>query len=374
MEFVSNVYTVDGHKVIQCNIRDITERKIVEEALAGAAARDSAISILACRLVSSLSISDISGLVLQTAKRFTGSACGYIGYLDLDSGSMISPPAAHEIEHSTDGPEETGSFKRLEGLGAWVLNNPQSFLTNTATSDPRFAGNMSCSVPIHNLLSAPALIVGELVGQLVLANSSRDYIQIDLDFVQRLATLYAIAIQHHRKDEKISKMAYQDPLTGLPNRTLFNDRFGVALASARRYGKKIGLMVLDIDDFKHINDTLGHSAGDEVLKDFSLTLTSILRKTDTVMRSGGDEFVIMVTDVVELEHISDVAQKILEATRRPFTFQGREVRITVSIGISSYPEDGEEVEMLLKHADIAMYHIKATGRDNFARYLPGMET
>ena len=209
---------------------------------------------------------------------------------------------------------------------------------------------------------------------MVLANSNRDYNQIDLDFAQRLATLYAIAIQHHRKDEKISKMAYQDPLTGLPNRALFNDRFAVALASARRYGKKIGLMVLDIDDFKHVNDTLGHSAGDEVLKDFSLTLTSILRKTDTVMRSGGDEFVIMLTDVVELENISDVAQKILEATRRPFTFQGREVRTTVSIGISSYPEDGEEVEMLLKHADIAMYHIKATGRDNFARYMPGMET
>ena len=155
VEFVSNVYTVDGDKVIQCNIRDITERKIAEEALARAAARDSAISILACRLVSSISLSDISGLILQTAQRFTGSACGYIGYMDLDSGTMISPPAIHEIEHSADAPEETGSVKRLDGLGAWVLNNPQSFLTNAAASDPRFAANLSCGVPIHNLTLCP---------------------------------------------------------------------------------------------------------------------------------------------------------------------------------------------------------------------------
>jgi two-component system CheB/CheR fusion protein len=133
-------------------------------------------------------------------------------------------------------------------------------------------------------------------------------------------------------------------------------------------------MVLDIDYFKNINDTLGHAAGDEVLKDFSGTLLSILRKTDTVMRLGGDEFVIMITDVVELEHISSVAQKVLEATRKPFMFHDREVKITASIGISSYPEDGEDVETLLKCADIAMYHIKETGRDNYTRYVLGMKS
>ena len=131
-------------------------------------------------------------------------------------------------------------------------------------------------------------------------------------------------------------------------------------------------MVLDIDNFKNVNDTLGHAAGDEVLKDFSGKLLRILRKTDTVMRSGGDEFVIMITDVVELEYIANVAQKVLEATRKPFMFHDHEVRITASIGISSYPEDGEDVEMLLKCADIAMYHIKGTGRDNYTRYVPGL--
>jgi diguanylate cyclase (GGDEF)-like protein len=92
------------------------------------------------------------------------------------------------------------------------------------------------------------------------------------------------------------------------------------------------------------------------------------------MRLGGDEFVIMITDLVELENIVKVAQKVLEATRKPFMVHDHDVRITASIGISIYPEDGEDVEMLLKCADIAMYHIKATGRDNFTRYVPGMET
>jgi diguanylate cyclase (GGDEF)-like protein len=146
----------------------------------------------------------------------------------------------------------------------------------------------------------------------------------------------------------------------------------MALARAKRYHKKISLMVLDIDYFKNVNDTLGHAAGDEVLKDFSDKLLSILRKVDTVMRSGGDEFVIMITDVVEPEHIVNVAQKVLETTKKPFMFHDHEVRITASIGISSYPEDGEDIEMLLKCADIAMYHIKETGRDNYTRYVPGM--
>jgi putative two-component system response regulator len=173
-------------------------------------------------------------------------------------------------------------------------------------------------------------------------------------------------------EEALKQAAYHDSLTGLPNRVLFNDRYIMAQAGAKRYHQKICIMVLDIDFFKTVNDTLGHAAGDEVLKVFSGILLSVLRKTDTVMRSGGDEFVIMMTDVVEPEQMADVAQKVLEATRKPFMFHGHEVKITASIGISSYPEDGEDIETLLKSADIAMYHIKETGRDNYARYIPGM--
>jgi putative two-component system response regulator len=372
VEFVSIVYDVDNKEVIQCNIRDITERKIVEEALAQAAERDSAVSILASKLFSSISIADISALILESAEQFTRSTYGFVGYIDLEMGYMISPAMTRGMWESSQVKDETNIFKKSGGLWGWVLNNRQSLLTNAPADDPRFAETAPGRIAIHNFLSAPALIGTELVGQVALANSNRSYNQQDLGFVERLATLYAIAIQHQRTEDKIRKLAYHDPLTGLPNRALFNDRYTMALAGAKRYHRKIGLMVLDIDHFKNINDTLGHAAGDEVLKNFSGKLVKILRTTDTVMRSGGDEFVIMITDVVKPKYIATVAQKVLEATRKPFMFHDHEVRITASIGSSIYPEDGEDVEMLLKCADIAMYHIKATGHDNYTRYVPGM--
>ena len=216
---------VDKQKLIQFNMRDITQHKIVEEELSQASARDSAISILAFKLVSSISISDISRLILECAERFTGSTCGLIGYFDLGSGFMVSPPMTDGMWAFAESKEKTDIFKKFEGSWGWVLNNRQSLLTNSPNDDPRFSQTAIGCLPLHNFLSAPALIVQDLVGQVVLANSNRNFDQRDLEFVQRLAALYAIAIQHHRKDEKIRKLAYQDPLTGLPNRALFNDRF-----------------------------------------------------------------------------------------------------------------------------------------------------
>jgi diguanylate cyclase (GGDEF)-like protein/PAS domain S-box-containing protein len=372
VEFVCIVYDVGDKKVIQCTIRDITERKMVEEALAQVAERDSAVSILASKLVSSISISDISGMVLETAERFTGTTYGFIGYVDPEAGYLVSPPMVNSIWEPSHSNDESDIFKKSETAWDWVLNNRQSFFTNTPADDLRFIDTTSIPIPIRNFLSVPALIGTELVGQVVSANSNRNYSQQDLEFVERLAKLYAIAIQHHRTEDKIRKMAYHDPLTGLPNRTLFNDRYLIAQARAKRYRNRIGFMVIDIDHFKNINDTLGHAAGDEILKDFSGVMLSILRKTDTVMRLGGDEFVIMLPDVAEVEHIVNVAQKVLEAVRKPFIFHDHEIRITASIGISIYPEDGENVEMLLKCADLAMYYIKKKGRDNYTRYVPGM--
>jgi putative two-component system response regulator len=374
VEFISIVYDVANKEVIQCNIRDITERKTAQEALAQSSERDSAIAIIAGKLFSSISVSEIAELILESAERFTGSSYGIVGYIDLETGYMISPAMTQGEWTSSPGKDEPDVFSRFDGPWGWVLNNRQSLLTNAPADDPRFTQPVPGPAPLHNFLSVPAMVGEELVGQVILANSNRDYNQQDLQIIERLATLYAIAIQHQRTEDKIRKLAYHDPLTGLPNRVLFYDRYTMALAGAVRYHKKIGLMALDIDHFKNINDTLGHAAGDEVLKDFSGTLLSCLRKTDTVMRSGGDEFVIMITDVVEPDVVESVAQKILEAIRKPFIFRGQEIRITASIGISGYPEDGEDVEILLKRADRAMYYIKERGRDNYTRYVPGMET
>ncbi len=361
-------------RIILLAIEDITERRIGEETLAQAAKRESAISRLSSMLLLSVSFEDISELVLECAEEYTCSRYGFIGYIDLKMGYMISPTMTNEIWESSESDNDNTIFKKSDGVWEGVLNNQQSLLNNTPIDDPMFSTNSLSGAPIYNFLSAPAMVGTELVGQVALANSTRSYNQQDLEFVERLATLYAIAIHHQRAEDKIRKMAYHDLLTGLPNRALFYDRYTIAHAGAKRFKTQIGFMMLDLDHFKNINDTLGHNAGDKMLKDFSNILLSIVRETDTVMRLGGDEFVIMLTDVVNPEQIAKVAQKILESARKPFIFNDQEVRTTTSIGISIFPEDGEEVDLLLKHADIALYQIKSTGRDNYIRYMPGMES
>ena len=173
-------------------------------------------------------------------------------------------------------------------------------------------------------------------------------------------------------ERNLAFAATHDFLTGLPNRTLFNDHYILALAGAKRYHKKLAIMVLDIDHFKDINDALGHHYGDQLLKEFGNRLSSVVRKTDTVSRMGGDEFALLLTEVAETENIANVAQKILENARKPFMLNNHEVRITASIGISNYPDDGEDIEILIKYADTAMYQAKENGRNNYLCYKPSM--
>jgi len=127
-------------------------------------------------------------------------------------------------------------------------------------------------------------------------------------------------------------------------------------------------MLLDLDHFKDVNDTLGHRVGDQLLQAVGERLTSLLRQSDTVARMGGDEFMVILPEIGRGEDATRIAQKILEAFRRPFVFDGHELHITTSIGIALYPDDGEDVDTLMKNADIAMYRAKEQGRDNYQRY------
>jgi diguanylate cyclase (GGDEF)-like protein/PAS domain S-box-containing protein len=171
-----------------------------------------------------------------------------------------------------------------------------------------------------------------------------------------------------RMEEQLAYMATHDALTGLPNRRLFNDRLNVALAHAYRYQQKLAVMLLDLDYFKDVNDTLGHSVGDQLLQAVGERLTSLLRQSDTVARMGGDEFMLIIPEVAQAEDAAQVAQKILEAIREPFEFDDRRIRTTTSIGIALCPEDGADVDILMRNADIAMYRAKDRGRDNVQRY------
>ena len=164
---------------------------------------------------------------------------------------------------------------------------------------------------------------------------------------------------------EMAHSAQHDPVTNLPNRILLNDRISQSIALARRQHRPIALIFLDLDRFKYINDSLGHAAGDKLLQSVSERLLANVRRSDTVSRQGGDEFVILLSEITYPEDAATSAAKILVSLSAPHSIGGKDLHIDGSIGISVYPEDGEDAETLINHADTAMYHAKEKGRNNF---------
>jgi diguanylate cyclase (GGDEF)-like protein/PAS domain S-box-containing protein len=168
-----------------------------------------------------------------------------------------------------------------------------------------------------------------------------------------------------KAEATILHMAYHDALTGLPNRMLFNDRLNVAMSIAQRNNKRFAVMMLDLDKFKTINDTLGHDVGDQLLQSVGNRLRGRLRKSDTVARMGGDEFMLLLPEINQREDAEVIAKKIVDSFQRAFALGGHELKITTSIGIAVYPDSGLDFDTLKKNADIAMYKAKERGRNNF---------
>ncbi len=177
-------------------------------------------------------------------------------------------------------------------------------------------------------------------------------------------TIVDITDRKHAQ-EQMEYQAYHDALTGLPNRLLFRDRITIALAHARRSGRMSAVMFLDLDQFKHVNDTLGHTIGDRLLQAIASRLVNCVRAEDTVARMGGDEFTILLADMADRRNAAQVAQKVLEAVRHPVVVGDHELYVSTSIGIAIFSDDGDDAETLLKNADRAMYRAKELGRDNY---------
>ncbi|GAB6193952.1 putative bifunctional diguanylate cyclase/phosphodiesterase [Desulfocastanea catecholica] len=171
---------------------------------------------------------------------------------------------------------------------------------------------------------------------------------------------------------KMSHLAQHDFLTNLPNRILLNDRIEQAIIMAKRNGTHLALLFLDLDNFKNINDSLGHAIGDRLLQSVAKTLCACVRGSDTVSRQGGDEFVILLSTGKYGENAALTAMKVLTALTSPHSIAGHELNVTSSIGISIYPEDGPDAETLIKNADTAMYHAKGTGRNNYQFFTKAM--
>jgi diguanylate cyclase (GGDEF)-like protein/PAS domain S-box-containing protein len=178
--------------------------------------------------------------------------------------------------------------------------------------------------------------------------------------------------ERRRAEEQIEYQAYHDALTGLPNRWLFRDRLTVALAQARRLKRPLAVMFADLDRFKLVNDTLGHTIGDELLKTVAYRLKSALREEDSIARMGGDEFTVLITDLKGADDALTIAHKLLDVVAQPMRVEGHDLFITTSIGIALFPDDGDSAETLLKNADQAMYRAKESGRSAAQLCTPAM--
>ncbi|WP_313950608.1 EAL domain-containing protein [Accumulibacter sp.] len=171
---------------------------------------------------------------------------------------------------------------------------------------------------------------------------------------------------------KMAHLAQHDVLTGLPNRLLMTERLSLAIGLAQRHGKQVALLFLDMDRFKHINDSLGHGVGDELLQSVAGRLVACVRATDTVCRHGGDEFVILLADIEQPQDAAHVAEKLHAASAAPHLVGGHELHVSLSIGISVYPDDGSDATTVMGNADTAMYHAKASGRNTYRFFTADM--
>jgi diguanylate cyclase (GGDEF)-like protein len=170
----------------------------------------------------------------------------------------------------------------------------------------------------------------------------------------------------------MSYMAQHDTLTGLPNRALLTDRLAQAMALAQRHNQKLALVYLDLDNFKHINDSLGHAVGDALLRAVAQRLNDSVRLSDSVCRQGGDEFVLLLAGIDTVQDAARAAAMLVLATSAPYVVGNHRLHVSASIGLSMYPDDGTDVETLLRNADTAMYHAKKNGRNNFQMFSPDM--
>jgi diguanylate cyclase (GGDEF)-like protein/PAS domain S-box-containing protein len=266
---------------------------------------------------------------------------------------------------------------RLDELGNALGAGPDcremSFVENFCVACPhQELRKWAAALNLKSCWSAPVVDAGGQVAGLIVVffRDVRQPTPQDRNRLQITAGMAAIAIEHCRLTDRLSYQAQHDALTGLPNRFLLEDRLQQAAAYANRHCSGLAVLLLDLDGFKYVNDTLGHQAGDQVLIEVSRRLRSLIRQTDTLARIGGDEFCLVISDVQKANDALKVAQTCLDSLRTPILIAGRDYFLSASIGISCYPEHGIEPAMLQQHADTAMYHAKFNGKNGFQVFTP----
>ena len=295
----------------------------------------------------------------------------YIALIDWESELITFPYFVDQYD------KIPSPYKMKKGLTEYVLKSGQSLLLNkeiyknlikTHNIEPI---GQSC----YNWLGVPLKLAnGKTIGMICVQNYTDDYIfsEEDKKILQYSSDQIAMAIKRKVDDIKIHKQAHYDDLTGLTNKALFHDRLDQAIHNAERKDEVLAVLFIDLDNFKYVNDSMGHSIGDKLLKIIGNKLIESTRKSDTVSRWGGDEFTILLPNIKRLSGIYKLCDRILNTHLNNIIIEGQELHITASIGVSLFPQDGINPDMLIKNADAAMYKSKELGKNQFHLYKPDM--
>ena len=385
VEFVSNTYVCEDVKVIQCNIRNISERKEDQAKILRHAHLYSALSQCNKAIVYSVSEDKLYRQVCRAAVQFGGMKMAWIGISDPetlevravcsfgDDNEYLKDVIMSSDVDSPFGQSPTGTAIR-ENKPFWCqdfLNDPATKLWHASAAKSGFSA--SASLPLHK--------EGVVVGAFTLYSGEvNSFDESARNLLVEMATDISFALdnfqhksRHERAAEEIEHLAFYDPLTGLPNRRLLHDRLQHVLSATGRHHFNGAVLFIDLDDFKTLNDTKGHSIGDLLLIEVAARLKSCVREGDTVARLGGDEFVIVLEDLNEdpsqaIAQTEIICNKILTAVNQSVALNGFEYQCSASIGISMFRDQEITEEELLKHADTAMYQAKGAGRNTLRFY------
>ncbi len=347
--------------------RDITGRKRAETL------RDGQAQILEM-IATSAPLTDVLDRLTRLIESQLDGVCASILLLDetgrrLYHGAAPNLPVAYT--QAVDG-LRVGPSAGSCGTAAFIR---RSVIVADVSNDPRWVEYRALAAAhgLRSCWSAPILShQGQVLGTFALYSpSAREPSPAEYRLIDAATKIAGIAIERKLAEDRIQFMATHDALTGLPNRALLTERLTRAIQLAQKHDRWATVAFVDLDNFKYVNDSLGHSAGDELLKSIAGRMAAALRATDSVVRIGGDEFVVVFSDQAkDVESVVATVRKLQSAIAEPIEINGRWLSVTSSVGAATYPSDGEDADALLMNADTAMYRAKDVGRDNFQFYRP----